>query len=911
MRNVPWFHMIAGDIISMPDKWEYPWFAAWDLAFHCAPLSLVDVDFAKEQVELLLHTRYLHPSGQIPAYEWNFSDVNPPVTAWAALWVFQREAEIRGEGDREFLARVFQRLLTNFTWWVNRKDPDGRNLFQGGFLGLDNIGIFDRSAPLPGGGTLRQADGTAWMALYCQWMLQIAIELGRDEQIYADIALKFVTHFAWIAVALNPPGADTPLWDEQDGFFYDVMRMPDGTTIPLRVRSLVGLLPMCAATVFEPQVLDGQPGLVERALEFVEHFGDSVPALAHVPGPSPTGRRLLALVDEAQLRRILEVMLDEQEFLGPHGIRAISRYHLEHPYTFDWDGHHYEVGYLPAESDSGMFGGNSNWRGPVWVPMNLVILRALFQLHRYYGEDFKVECPTGSGRELNLREVALEISERLSSTFLRGEDGRRPVYGGLETFQDDPHWRDLILFYEYFHGDNGAGLGASHQTGWTGAIATRAADRRMRIYEINTAVFLAGRRLEEIDWGFVPDVDAVWLMGVWERSPAGLEIALGEPGLMAGMRSALPDLRDEDVIGSPYCVRDYVVDERFGDLAAARAALAERGLKLILDYVPNHVAPDHPWLDVAPRVLHPRDRGRPRARSRLVAARGRSDRRPRPRSVLPRVAGRRPAQRLLAAAARGGARVAGAVGGHVRRRALRHGDADDQRGLRAHLGAAQAPETEFWPTVINDDLVFIAEAYWDMEYALQQQGFDYCYDKRLYDRLAHEDAASVRGHLQADLAYQERLLRFIENHDEPRAAPTFGERARAAAVVMSTIPGGRLYHDGQLDGYRTHIPVFLARGPVEEPDPRLRLFYSRLVGLEVSGWRLLEVLDHDDLIAWSFEAISSSSTSAPTDAWGRVQVAVDGELTDLLTGAIYERSGSELQVGLRPWGAHVFSQSSS
>ena len=317
VRNVPWFHMVAGDVISMPDKWEYPWFAAWDLAFHCAPLSLVDVDFAKEQVELLLHTRYMHPNGQIPAYEWNFSDVNPPVTAWAALWVFQREAEIRGEGDREFLARVFQRLLTNFTWWVNRKDPDGRNLFQGGFLGLDNIGIFDRSAPLPGGGTLRQADGTAWMALYCQWMLQIAVELGRDDHSYADIALKFVTHFAWIAIALNPPGADTPLWDEQDGFFYDVMRMPDGTTIPLRVRSLVGLLPMCAATVFEPEVLDGQPGLVERALQFAEHFGDSVPALAHLPGPNADGRRLLALVDETQLRQILTVMLDEDEFLSP------------------------------------------------------------------------------------------------------------------------------------------------------------------------------------------------------------------------------------------------------------------------------------------------------------------------------------------------------------------------------------------------------------------------------------------------------------------------------------------------------------------------------------------------------------------------------------------------------------------
>jgi hypothetical protein len=470
-RNVPWFHMVAGDVISMPDTWEYPWFAAWDLAFHCAPLSLVDVDFAKDQVELLLSTRYQHPNGQIPAYEWNFSDVNPPVTAWAALWVYEREQAIRGEGDREFLARVFQRLLTNFTWWVNRKDPDGRNLFQGGFLGLDNIGIFDRSAPLPGGGTLAQADGTAWMALYCQWMLQIAVELARADPAYADIALKFVSHFQWIAIALNPPGLDTPLWDEQDGFFYDVMRMPDGATIPLKVRSLVGLLPLCAATVFDPDVEDRHPEVMERALAFARHFADAVPALAHVPGPSPEGRRMLSLVGETQLRQILSVMLDEAEFLGPHGIRAISRRHLDQPYTFDWGDQRYEVQYLPAESDTGMFGGNSNWRGPVWFPMNLVILRALIQLHRYYGDRLKVECPTGSGRELDLLAVAREIGARLASTFLEDEDGRRPVFGGIEKFQTDPHWHDLLLFHEYFHGDNGAGIGASHQTGWTGTVA--------------------------------------------------------------------------------------------------------------------------------------------------------------------------------------------------------------------------------------------------------------------------------------------------------------------------------------------------------------------------------------------------------------------------------------------------------
>ena len=471
VRNVPWFHMFAHDVVSMPDKWEYPWFAAWDLAFHCAPLSLVDVDFAKEQVELLLRTRYLHPNGQIPAYEWNFSDVNPPVTPWAALYVYEREAEIRGEGDREFLARVFDRLLTNFTWWVNRKDPDDRNLFQGGFLGLDNIGIFDRSAPLPGGGTLEQADGTAWMALYCQWMLQIAAELAKHDPAYIDMAAKFIAHFEWIAIAMNPPDGDSALWDEQDGFYYDVMRMPDGEMIQLRVRSLVGLLPMCAATVFDPEVVSRYPTLTDGIAQFVQEFSDTVPSLLHLPGPSPEGSRMMSLVDEGRLRRILTIMLDEDEFLGPHGIRAISRRHLEQPCTFDWDGRQYDVHYLPAESDTGMFGGNSNWRGPVWFPMNLVILRGLIQLHRYYGERLTVECPTGSGNQCTLLQVATEIGGRLATTFTEDETGRRPVFGGIEKFQNDPLWHDLLLFHEYFHGDNGAGIGASHQTGWTGTVA--------------------------------------------------------------------------------------------------------------------------------------------------------------------------------------------------------------------------------------------------------------------------------------------------------------------------------------------------------------------------------------------------------------------------------------------------------
>jgi len=470
VRNAPWFHLVARDVISMPDKWEYPWFAAWDLAIQTIPISLVDVDFAKAQMELLLEDRYLHPNGQIPAYEWNFSDVNPPLHAWSALYLYEREQEIRGAGDVSFLERVFQRLLENFTWWVNRKDPDDRNLFQGGFLGLDNIGVFDRSAPLPGGGTLEQADGTAWMGLYCQAMLQIALELAEHDPVYESMAVKFTMHFVWIAAAMNPPDGDS-LWDEQDGFYYDVMRMPDGSTQQLRVRSLVGLLPLCAATVIEPEVVERNPELMARFERFVEEYKDSIPALNQRPGPAVGGRRLASLVGEERIRRILSIMLDESEFLGPHGIRAISRYHADHPYIFDIAGQEFRVDYEPAESHTGMFGGNSNWRGPVWFPMNAVILRGLRQLHMYYGDNLKVECPTGSGNEMNLLEVAQEIGRRLASTFLRGPDGRRPVFGGIEQFQSDPHWNELLLFHEYFHGDNGAGLGASHQTGWTGLVA--------------------------------------------------------------------------------------------------------------------------------------------------------------------------------------------------------------------------------------------------------------------------------------------------------------------------------------------------------------------------------------------------------------------------------------------------------
>jgi len=470
VRNASWFHLNADDVISMPDKWEYPWFAAWDLATQTVPLSLVDVDFAKGQLELFLTDRYLHPNGQIPAYEWNFSDVNPPLHGWAALYLYERERAIRGEGDVAFLERVFQRLLANFTWWVNRKDPDGRNLFQGGFLGLDNIGVFDRSAPLPGGGTLEQADGTAWMAFFSAAMLQIALELTRRDLAYENMATKFALHFVWIAAAMNPPDGDE-LWDEEDGFYYDVMRMPDGSTQQLRVRSLVGLLPMCAASVIEPEMFERLPGLLEQWEHFVARYQDSIPALAQRPGPSVGGQRLASLVGEQRLRRILAIMLDESEFIGPHGIRAISRYHAEHPYIFDIAGQEFRVDYEPAESHTGMFGGNSNWRGPVWFPMNMVIIRGLMQLHQYYGDNLKVECPTGSGNEMNLSEVASEIGRRLAAIFTRGEDGHRPVFGGIERFQSDPQWRELLQFHEYFHGDNGAGLGASHQTGWTGLVA--------------------------------------------------------------------------------------------------------------------------------------------------------------------------------------------------------------------------------------------------------------------------------------------------------------------------------------------------------------------------------------------------------------------------------------------------------
>ena len=470
-RNDHWHHMYNGDVISMPDKWEYPWYAAWDLAFHVLALTLVDPNFGKQQLKLMLRERYMHPNGQIPAYEWNFSDVNPPVHAWATIFTYRLEKAQQGVGDREWLKSCFQKLLLNFTWWVNRKDRTGRNVFEGGFLGLDNIGVFDRSKPLPTGGYLEQADGTAWMALFCQNMLEIAAELALTDTDYADMALKFVEHFLWIASAMGHLGGDLGMWDEEDGFYYDVLRLPDGSARHLKVRSMVGLLPLCAATWFDGAVLAEYPEMAERLKWFLDTRPELCAAIHDPRRPGVNNRRLASILDETRLRRVLARMLDENEFFSPYGVRSLSKYHAEHPYVLQAGAQEYRVSYLPAESDTGMFGGNSNWRGPIWMPVNALIIRALLQYHGYYGPDFKVECPTGSGRMLTLYQVAEELSRRLSAIFLKDENGRRPVFGGTEKFQSDPHWRDALQFYEYFHGDNGAGLGASHQTGWTGIIA--------------------------------------------------------------------------------------------------------------------------------------------------------------------------------------------------------------------------------------------------------------------------------------------------------------------------------------------------------------------------------------------------------------------------------------------------------
>ena len=473
-RNADWKHLYNDDIISMPDKWEYPWFAAWDLAFHCVPLALIDPDFAKDQLRLLVREWYMHPNGQIPAYEWAFGDVNPPVHAWATWRVYKIEKRIRGTADRIWLAKIFHKLLLNFTWWVNRKDATGRNIFQGGFLGLDNIGVFDRSAPLPTGGHIDQSDGTSWMGMYCLNMLAMALELAHHDPSYGDVASKFFEHFVYISHAINHIGEgnhETSLWDETDGFYYDVLHFPDGRHQQLKVRSMVGLIPLFAVETLEPDVVDTLPGFKRRMLWFIENRPEFRRHVCSTSLPDGTVRRMLSIVDQDQLPRVLTYMLHEEEFLSPFGIRALSKFHRAHPYILHVNGDAHRVDYEPGESRSGLFGGNSNWRGPIWFPVNFLLIESLQKFHHFLGDHFTVDCPTGSGHPHSLWEVAADISRRLNHLFLRDASGRRPIFGDASMFQTDPHWRDYLLFHEYFHGDNGIGLGASHQTGWTGLVA--------------------------------------------------------------------------------------------------------------------------------------------------------------------------------------------------------------------------------------------------------------------------------------------------------------------------------------------------------------------------------------------------------------------------------------------------------
>jgi hypothetical protein len=471
-RNHDWTHLNNLDVLSMPDNWEFPWYAAWDLAFHTIPLAIVDPEYAKAQLILLMREWYTHPNGQVPAYEWQFGDVNPPVHAWAAWRIYKIERRTRGKGDRNFLERMFQKLLINFTWWVNRKDPDGMNVFQGGFLGLDNIGVFDRSQPLPTGGHLGQSDGTSWMGIYCLNMLAMALELAQENPVYEDVATKFFEHFVYIADAMNNRGGQgIELWDEQDGFYYDVLHFPNGEHRYLQVRSAVGLIPAFAVLSLEPETLEKLPDFRKRMQWFIDNRPEFRPHL-DASKNTPNGvRRLLCLVSPERLPRLLSYMLDENEFLSPHGVRSVSKVHQKNPFIMYVDGHEYRVDYEPAESRTTIFGGNSNWRGPVWFPLNFLLVEALQKFHHYYGDSVKVECPKGSGHLMTLWEVAAEVSHRLGRLFLRDKDGKRPALAATEQFANDPHWKDLLLFHEYFNGDTGEGLGASHQTGWTALVA--------------------------------------------------------------------------------------------------------------------------------------------------------------------------------------------------------------------------------------------------------------------------------------------------------------------------------------------------------------------------------------------------------------------------------------------------------
>jgi hypothetical protein len=471
-RNHDWTHLFNADVISMPDKWEYPWYAAWDLAFHCIVLALIDSDYAKELLILFLREWYMHPNGQLPAYEWNFSDVNPPLHAWAAWRVYKIEQRVRGSGDLLFLKRVFHKLMMNFTWWVNRKDPQGMNVFEGGFLGMDNIGVFDRSAKLPFGGFIEQSDGTSWMGMYCLIMLDIALELASVDPAYEDCASKFFEHFVYIAHAMNDLGGlGIELWDDKDGFYYDVLHLENGFHMPLKVRSMVGLIPLFAVMTLEPKRVNKLPGFKRRMQWFIDHSPDLARHMDMSQQTQDGPRRLLSIVNRERLLRVLRYMLDESEFLSPYGIRALSKFHQQHPYTLHLDGYTHMVDYEPAESTTAMFGGNSNWRGPVWFPMNFLLIESIQKFHYYFGNSVQVECPTGTGQQVSLWEVAAKISRRLTRLFLRSPDGRRPSHGDCSQFQSDPYWKDYVLFYEYFNGDNGFGLGANHQTGWSGLVA--------------------------------------------------------------------------------------------------------------------------------------------------------------------------------------------------------------------------------------------------------------------------------------------------------------------------------------------------------------------------------------------------------------------------------------------------------
>jgi mannosylglycerate hydrolase MGH1-like protein len=489
----------------MPDKWEYPWYAAWDLAFHTIALAVVDPDFAKRQLLLLTREWYMHPNGQLPAYEWAFGDVNPPVHGWATWRVFQLDRKRRrlthrdDPGDLAFLERVFHKLMLNFTWWVNRKDAEGRNVFQGGFLGLDNIGVFDRSAPLPTGGYINQSDGTSWMAMYSLNLMRIALELAQHNHVYEDIATKFFEHFLHIAEAMTSMADGMGLWNDEDGFFYDVLNLPDGRMLPLKVRSMVGLIPLFAVETLEPELCARVPGFTERLDWFLNYRPDLAKLVSRWNEPGKGERRLLSLLRGSRMKKLLRRLLDETEFLSDFGVRALSRCHAERPYSFEWGGRTFSVAYQPGESTSGLFGGNSNWRGPIWMPVNYLIIESLQKFHHYYGDDFKVECPTGSGRYHTIDEVASELTTRLTRLFLRNDAGERPVFGENRQLQDDPQFRDYVLFHEYFHGDTGRGVGASHQTGWTGLVAKLLHPRRhaaSRGHEAEIALEVGASRAE-------------------------------------------------------------------------------------------------------------------------------------------------------------------------------------------------------------------------------------------------------------------------------------------------------------------------------------------------------------------------------------------------------------------------------